>query len=543
MSVLKNNTILSETKKLSRDRILIGVFFIFIFQMWINYIWLKIDNFPLFYDYGCYFQRSLEIYYASKSGVAQFLKAVFAIGPYADAYHPQRILLPLLSLPWYYLFGTSADVAVMSTSTFLAVALFSTYAISAKLFDRPTAFLSVFVLSTSPGFFVLYRRYSPEFAATAMVALTAYCLLRTSNFLSRKNSIIFGASFGLAMLTKEMAFPFIISILVYTLYKAELFSFRAKYYFKKNKEKITNFLLALFMAALLTSPLYLFHKKHILYQIFSVAYSDEMRKIYNMAFPFSFQGLLYYPKTILNFSFLTFNTALFILGAAFCIKKKINNKSILLSFVIGAYIILSLAYIKNYEYSTALLIPMAIFASFAVNHVFSGKDRIFILTLVIFFNLTVFLCRTFPIKNLPQKLTLKNYDSPSYAYPIRDNWRLDEIVDYIYENSESNCKFSFVHIGTNLAALSPVTLTYVSTLKGAKIKFRGHSSSIKQVFECDFVINKGGNNQGFFYSEKQARELLDRIKIESSFFKLPKTFVLPDGSTLEIYKKRGSSYL
>ena len=169
-----------------------GVILLILVLAVINYIWLAIDNFPLWFDHGQYYQKSILLFFASQQGPLDFVREVLGIGaPYWC--HIHRIIIPLFSLPFYYILGLSADAAVLSGTIFLAAALLSTYAIATRLFDKRTGFLAAFILATSPGLFIYSRRYSPEFATIGIVALMLYFLLRTENFRNRLFSILFGA--------------------------------------------------------------------------------------------------------------------------------------------------------------------------------------------------------------------------------------------------------------------------------------------------------------------------------------------------------------
>lgn len=211
----------SQVKEfLLREKEVCLVACIVVIHLLVNYLWLKADNFPLWFDFGGYYKRSIDLFYASQKGWVDFVQALQGIGRYQDAYFPYRLILPLSSLPWYYFFGLSADTAVLSSSLFMAIALFSTYAIASKLFDRSIGVWAAFILSTSPAFFAYYRRYLPDAAIIALVGLTVYFLLCSDNFQRRGYSALFGMGLGLSMMTKELSIVFIFGIVSYVLYKA-----------------------------------------------------------------------------------------------------------------------------------------------------------------------------------------------------------------------------------------------------------------------------------------------------------------------------------
>jgi hypothetical protein len=530
---------------LSKNRVIknwpfVTVLTLVVAQAIVNFIWLKKDNFPLWFDFGGYFKRSLEIYYASQNGLVDFIKAILGIGEYMRAYNPHRVILPLFSLPWYYIWGMTADAAVMSCTTFLAISLFSIYGIASRMFDKMTGFLAAFILSVSPGFFTFYRRYSPEFASTAMVALTAYFLLCSQNFRSRRYSVLSGIGLGLSMITKEMAFAFIFGIIIYSLYKAKFFSWFNPSNLKDAKVTLINFIIALFIAGVITVPIYLLHRQHIFQLLFHHAYSNTVRQLYNMPVPYSLEGITYYIRNLFNFSFLPLYSICFCLGVVLCLWRNLSNKGFLFFWLIGSYIMLSSIQTRAWYYGIPLLIPISIITAYGINSVFKNKiSQILLISIVITWGILNFLVYSFPIFGSSHRHILNPDGYSNYLYPVKEDWKLDEIIDYVKENLAGDNTL-LIHAGANLPAFSPMTLAYVATQKKIKTEFAGCQLKTEEALSCDFVIAKSGQNQGMFYSAMQARELIQALD-KNEFVKLPKTFILPDGSKVTIYKNRAYS--
>lgn len=115
--------------------------------------------------------------------------------------------LPFLSVvPFYRLFGTSTDIALMSNCVFLAILLFSVYGIGRILYNRKVGLFAAFLASFYPILFAISRLSYVDYALTAMVSLGIYLLLRTDGFRNRKCSLLLGLGLGLGLLTK---WPFI----------------------------------------------------------------------------------------------------------------------------------------------------------------------------------------------------------------------------------------------------------------------------------------------------------------------------------------------
>ncbi len=141
-------------------------------------------------------------------------------------------------LPWlpavlfYRLFGVSTDVALMSNSFYIAILLFSVYGIGKRLYGPGVGLLSASLVSIYPFLFHLSRTLYPDFPLTAMVALNIYFLLRVDRFRDRLNSLLFGLTFGLGLLTKWQFLAFVVGPVAYVIVRSgairDLGSFRQR---------------------------------------------------------------------------------------------------------------------------------------------------------------------------------------------------------------------------------------------------------------------------------------------------------------------------
>ncbi|MBL7070210.1 MAG: glycosyltransferase family 39 protein [Candidatus Omnitrophica bacterium] len=510
----------------------------------INYIWLQKDNYPLWFDHGQYFQRSVELYYATQGDAESFQRAVLGLGA---SYQPylHRALLPLVSMPFYYIFGLSGDIAVMTCLIFLSLAVFATYAIASRLFDRITGLLAAFILSVSPGFFIFSRRYSPEFAVIGITTITIYFLLSSDYFKNRLYSILFGLGFGLCMITKESAFAFIPAVFIYVLYKAGSLH-RSREESSQRKRFFINLLFSAAAAGAVIIPLYWMYREVVFSRVSGVAFSTEVKQIYNMQEPYNPAGLTYYANQFFQYYFGRLFSLLFIVGAFFCLKQRCNQRGIIFWWLIGSYIILSSTVTRVFEYSLPLLVPLSIIAAYGINQLFKTKiKRALLFIFIIFWGSGQLLLTSFPIKkNLPEWFSYKSIilaENFRDYHPDAGDWRLDEIVDYIASNKQQPDRVRYVHVGANLLAFSPVVLEYVCVEKREKFDFYGYNAPLESILACDFVVVKSGQDQGLFYSSQEAGEVAAQLISSGDFYMLPRQFSLPDGSKAVIYKKMGAS--
>jgi len=522
--------------------IIAGLVLLILAHLYVNLIWLSRDNFPLWFDYGSYFKRSIDIFYASGEGIDVFLKSLFASGEFADAYRPYRIVLPLSSLPWYYFFGVNPDIAVIGGTVFLALALISTYLIANRIFaNRSIAFLAAFILSTSPGFFIFSRRYSPEFGSTALVGLAIYLLLKTEYFSKRGFSLLAGFTIASSILVKEMSFAFVFPVLLYTLYKAGVFFGFENHFFRHKLAVFINFLLFFFSSALVIVPFYWLNRAMVIHEIFNVAYSDQVRINNQMIAPYGFAGITFYLRFIFEFGLLSVYSFFSLVGLFLILRRKIPGKGILFFWIFGSYLILLSAKTRCFEYSMPMIIPLSILVSYAANTIF--KSRIFrrpLVTILIFWGIIQFWFYTSPIVGLPDwcyRQGLLVHGAALQYHPRDQDWRLAEIVEYITANNEDPQKSATVHVGANLDAFSAVTLNYVAAMQKAPLALLGYNLPPEEAYHSDFVVIKGGEEQGVFYTSGDVNKLVSLLEAEDVFIELPKRFPLPDGSFARVYKK------
>lgn len=125
----------------------------------------------------------------------------------AMTWQQNRPPLPFLAGALFYrLFGVSTDVALMSNTIFVIILTLATYGLGHRIYNKGVGLLAAFFVSLFPILFNLSRTSYPDYALTAMVALSIYLLVCSDGFRNRRFSSLFGLSVGLGMLTK---WPFI----------------------------------------------------------------------------------------------------------------------------------------------------------------------------------------------------------------------------------------------------------------------------------------------------------------------------------------------
>jgi 4-amino-4-deoxy-L-arabinose transferase-like glycosyltransferase len=106
----------------------------------------------------------------------------------------------------YKLFGVSSDVAIMVNAVYLAILLFASYSIGARLGGRRQGLLSAVLVAFTPLVFAMSRYSYFEFAVAAFAALSISLLLASERFEKRGFALLLGIALGLGLLLKR-TFP------------------------------------------------------------------------------------------------------------------------------------------------------------------------------------------------------------------------------------------------------------------------------------------------------------------------------------------------
>ena len=115
-------------------------------------------------------------------------------------------LYQLITVPFIYLFGRSADAALSVNILFEAILLLSTYGIGRLASNGKAGLLAALLVATYPPIVGLSRIYRPHFAVPACVALSLWLLLLLLKTRRRSVAWLFGASLGFGMLVHPNVF-------------------------------------------------------------------------------------------------------------------------------------------------------------------------------------------------------------------------------------------------------------------------------------------------------------------------------------------------
>lgn len=530
---------------------------IILFSVINNYVILKQDTRPLVYDSASYFISSLAYYDLIKNFASSItlMPITFFSTPF----------FMLTSLPFYYFFGKNPDIGVMTNCLYIIILVFSVYGIGKHFYNKKVGVLATFITITMPGIIVLSRAYRPDFPLAAMTMLSAYMLLLSNHFKNKKYSVLFGITTGLALITRVNYILFLIVILgLYTVPKMKLYEMK----------QIKNIVIAGVIALFIAIPWYA--DADTLSLLRDIRTANPLNEI-------SYENLGYYnldmAKIIqpswaddnfiipVKFSVSVFYTLLFLFALAYFLINGKNKEYLLSAWIFIPYILLCiLNQFSNvtqsiWRYTLPCLPLIAVFIShFLWDIKFKKYTRLIIMIFFISGGLLQYTIFSYPTGINIEGVNTEPYigiDSGIYTARQGD-WKINEIINTIQplKNNTLPVILFFSTSPFTPTDMSAITLDYEARLRGKNFDLRDPISCVpgkeskecrwtydpkKLVQEADYImIINQELKKGRLKSDsalKMQVELINEFDKNSYNFELNKRFVLPDDSTLSIYKR------
>jgi len=403
-----------------RNKQILIILLIFVFHSINNYIWLRLDHKPVFDDQAFHLLGGLQITDMLSSFHHGGLSKI--IGFHIVHFYPP--LFHFCMAIFNILFGKSLVSSIMANTIFLAILYGSLYYIGKKLGNKNIGVLSIFIVSMYPFIFGLSRSSLPDFALTAMVTLSLCCLFYTDYFTKRLFSLLFGISFGLGMLTKQVFIFFIITPLICVVW--ELFSKR-----EMDKSRASNLFISFLIAFLLSGYWYVSNLMIVLPNYIRAGYHDAV--MFGSVRLFSLSSLSYYLYQLAANQMSFFFCIIFLVGAMKLFRTKAKMKFLLFLSIVGVYLIFTFLIKTKEPKSTVPYLPIfAIISSAGILSVKPTRLRLFFITFLIIFGLYQYFFISYTsTPNNRSKIPFRNlFFSQGY---------LDPIISYHHFPSQDNC--------------------------------------------------------------------------------------------------------
>lgn len=534
----------------SNNKYTLLLIFLYLFFEVNNYIWLKLDTYPLLWDSAAHFFDSVRIFDLFRQEGFNF---IFKI-PEINREYP--VFVPLITAPFYIITGISEDAGVfINSSIFLGILIFSVYGITKNIYNKKSGLLAAFLSAAYPIIFGHSRVFMYDLPLTAMVSLIIYLFIISDNFKKTGSSIIFGVVAGFGMLTKFAFFIFIACIPIYFLLKIILrLAFKPKeaknifsQIFTEYKNEIRNILIALAIAIIIAAVWYAQNLPYLFRILIDVP------KTYGEKHPYllSPESLSYYFFRLINFQISFFLFLVFILGFCFFLKARVQKKQLLLIWILLTYFIFTFISYKSTRHTLPYLPAIAIISSIGICSIKPRLIRIISIILIIFIATFQFYSYSYGFSLLPPKLTFGPDTNLIYLFnqagsenameqhraPLNQDWKTPEtlnVISALLPRTSAGALKVFI-IPDDPRIHSPlITLAY---LEKKPIEFAVGSWEYIADSKADIVITKDRNwlvPPHFLERINKSVKWFDE-NIEK--FTLIKKINLPDNSNLLIYSR------
>jgi len=532
------------------------IFVIFLFHAFNNYIILAKDNIPVIHDELQYFMESGR-WYGMFNDIFfkwDFSNALLLFKNWASPYPP---LVQITSALFYFPFGLTEDMAVLSLLPYLFILFFSVYMIGRKLYNNLVGLLAAFLISIFPMIISFSRVYYLEIPVTALSSLALLVLLNTDYFSNRKYSVLFGITLAMALLAKWISIVFIAGPFGLCIFSA-LFSKTVP-----KKKIIINLFISLCVCFLFILPVYSLLYKTFLSNYSSVFINSSKYNLVNL----NIDSFFIYFKHLYNFQILSFFTIVFCCSILIFLLKTKNGKGFLIIWFLFPCIFFTALYFLGYFESprftvpclpsVALIISSAVFSLNKDKKVkFSSVIVVLIIALLVVVGLEQFFRLSYDSEYRPHLLSSVRYHHGFGRYQAYvEDWKTKELIAIIKNKrlSKKNGKTIVLPFHTAGILHTPLKRAFwfgnilyddfLNGVSGGYLGLQGEEIYENKIRKADIIIIKydgflsGVGGDGPIASQVY-KILLKLFEKNKDLFYLADSFDLPDNSKLLVYVKK-----
>lgn len=565
---------------------------LFITTLIYNLIWLGMNKLPPSWDPSAHLMLSLAYYNVLTHPTFDMIGRLVSISNYYPPfYHFSTAVM-------YLFFGKSMSTAILTNTVFYGILLASVLGLGKKLFNKETGVFAAVLITLYPSIFSLQRVYMLEIPLAALVALTVYLLVLCDKFKKLKYAAAFGAAFAFTVLAKWTGLFFIIGpllLVIHDTYSGITFEKRIEGLFKKNVpscaqcgkplgkerheyrgktfcsnickktwkkgEKINahregqtiNLVLALGVFLFISSIWYIPHLNDMYYNV--ILGQTSAGAMEGDPDILSLPSILYYPISILDFQVLGVFFIILMLGVLHAAKKNIPNMWLLLSWILIPYIAFTLFRNKDPRTFLPVITVVALVSAFYLSGMGNSKNKTYAVAALLIIGTAQLYTMAVGIDSLSSatKLNIISTDGirlfpdpGSGGPPNRDDWKSEDMIKEILSDNINNPKtkgrYAIVIVIPDHGLVNGYTLSYFSVrdnlpLNVINAAYLPDTSTFTDNFlRFDYIVSKDRDYWSSTYK--------DKVIFMNQFFEahwsegysLIKTYTLPDGSNVSIYR-------
>jgi hypothetical protein len=426
----------------------------------------------------------------------------------------------------YPAFGRDETVAVLANFVWFAILVGAVYALASRFGNGWLAgAAAAFFVSFTPFLYNYTRFYALVVPTTAATAAALWALAMTDDLKRPRASLFFGAILGLALLVKWTVAAFVLPAAIWAaLGPTSSGAVRGR--------RAVHLAGAAVAAAALSSPWYLRHLCHLIRAarhtaVEAVAQGDPA--VFTRASLTHYLSGAIYQLGVVMF-------AVGSLAVIYCVVRRRPGWSMVLLWIVGSYLILTLTRNKDYRFTAPMLPAFGIAFGLALADIRRPSLRYALGCVGVAYALFIFAVTSFGFFDLPPRCFLKPFGSRLIVYdsekPRRENWHVTSLLEGVPAWVRREGTRPNLCVIPNVATFAEATFRYYATRDRLNVNILRPRKDFPNF--CDLIISKDGD-QG----DDKGWEAFGKIRDEPTWLRngyaVARSCRLPDGSSAVLY--------
>jgi len=539
---------------------LFGILLIFILQATVNLIWLAVNDRPPMWDSALHLTNALEYVKYLQSGhfsLEEFLSI--------SHYYPPLFYLNLIPI---LLVRTGPDSATLVHLPFLLALLASVYYLGYKLLNsRPAGLLAAFLVGTFPHIQWLSRDVMIDLETVSLSAVLVALAVASNGFCNRRLTLVLGIVFGISLLFKWNILFFVFFPLAWL----AVLAFRHAADSPARKKILDSLLLGALAGAAVAWPWYL---KNISFLISHfLPYTQGLGPIEGDPGLWTLEGWAFYFRALLSWQLFLPFFLIFLAALIGSVIRKRPGLGLLLAWIAGPYLILSLFANKAPRHITPVLPAVAlIIAGFLFSLQSKLLRRILVSACCLVGIFQVWMV-SFGVAWLPRSVNAYPLDRPAFEErivdcadgspigehlhtwpdgwfvynqdalgifgpPEQEDWKIPKILSWCQKNTlqtPADITLGLVPDCTRFNVWSFRSTALIMELDTVIWRISVPDDAGRCFDPFDFVLIKCGN-QGPAWGTEKNRSLTEFVLSHPERFSKAGEWSLPDGSLCRLYE-------
>ncbi|NIT35237.1 MAG: hypothetical protein GTN49_01860 [candidate division Zixibacteria bacterium] len=482
-------------------------------------VWLSRYDVPPSWDFANHLKKSLDYSDLLMEGRWRELVDV-------DEYYPPLSRLPAALA--YPLFGRQEAVAVSANFVWFVVLVGAVFALGRRLGGLGAGVAGALFAAFTPFLYNYTRFYALVVPTTAAAAAAMLALVYTDGFTRRYASLAFGAVFGLAALVKWTVVAFVLPAAVWAV-------FAPRGDAASRPVRLLHFGAASATAFVVACPWYLRHLFHLVnaarHTALEAVGQGDPAVFTSASFSHYISAAVYQLGIVM--------LAAGAVAVIYCAVRRRPGWVLLLFWILGSYIILTLIRNKDYRFTAPLLPAFAVAFGVAFASLRPRRLQIALASLAAAYALAIFFITSFGVGDLPARYVWKPLRHRLLVYdnekPRREYWHIAAILRGVVAWERREGRRANFCVVPNVATFAGITFQYYATRDRQNANIFRPREDFPNF--CDLIIAKDGD-QGDDPGWKAFAKLRgDPAWFRDAYAEVAR-YRLDDGSTATLYRRQ-----